>query len=166
MKLLLSSMLFCCLLLVLPGFSGNSFAQSHDAITESNVMAVINSIDKAARKGNVAGLVGPLANDVKIKLIASTAKSDKEQVVYLTKEQYTVLTRRALRRRLAYTLERKNTRVKIYDDKKTAMVTSEIYETLTISQGTIRTVQSEVAILTLRNGKLVVTSIDGRVRFY
>lgn len=163
MKLrLLSSMLFCCLL-VLPG---NGFAQPQEAITESDVMAFIDSIDRASRKGSVAAMVAPLANDVKIKVAVSTPGSDKEQTLTFTKEQYAYHTKRGLRRRLAYTLERKNTRLKLYDDHKTAMVTSDLYETLTIAQGKLRSVSSETLIITLRNGKFVVTSIDTRMRFY
>ena len=162
MKLrLLSSMLFCCLL-----FVGNAFGQSQEVITESNVMAVINSLDKAARKGNVAGMVAPLASDVKIKMTVSTPGSAKEQVLNLNKEQYAYHTRRGVRLRRAYTGERKNTRIKIYDDNKTAMVTSDIYETLTVAQGTLRAVSSETSILTLRNGKLLVISVETRMRIY
>ena len=167
MKLrLFSSVLFCCLLLVLPELSGNSFAQSQNVITESDVMALINSVDKAARKGNIAGMVAPLASDVKLKLTVSMPRSDKEQTVTFNKEQYTYHTKRGLRRRLAYTLERKNTRVKIYVDNKTAMVTSDLYESMTIAQGTLRAVSSETSIVTLRNGKLVVISSENRMRFY
>ena len=158
-----SSLLFFSLLLVL---SGNSFAQSQDVITESDVLALINSVDKATRKGNVAGMVAPLANDVKMKMTVTTPGSDKEQVLTHNKEQWTYDIRRGLRLRRAYTLERKNTRVKLYDDNKTAMVTSNLYETLRIAQGTLRAVSSETAIVTLRNGKLVVTSVESRVRFY
>ena len=111
-------------------------------------------------------MVAPLESDVKIKMTLSPPGGAKEQVLNLNKEQFTYHTRRGLRRRLAYTLERKNTRVKIYDDNKTAMVTSDLYETMTIAQGTLRAVSSETAILTLRNGKLVVISIDARLRFY
>lgn len=160
----LSSGLFCCLLLV---FSpGNSFAQSPDAITESDVMAFIDSMDKAGRKGNLAAIAAGLADDVKIKLVVSVQGSDKEEVLNLNKEQWAYHTRRGLRRRLAYTLERKNTRVKMYDDNKTAMVTGNLYETMTTAQGKLRVVSSETAIVTLRNGKLVVISLETRARFY
>ena len=71
-----------------------------------------------------------------------------------------------MRRRLAYQLERKNTQVRISNDGNTATVTSDLYESLTVQQGTLRAVSSEVAILTLREGKLVVTSLEGRTRFY
>ena len=163
---LFSSMLLCCVLLVLP-LSGNSYAQSQeDGITESKVMELLNSVDKAARKGNVAGMAAPLASDVKMKVTVLTPGSDKEQVAHWTKEQYIFYTKRGLRRRLSYTLERKNTRVQIYNDNKTAMIVSDLYETLKIAQGTLRTVSSETAILNLRNGKIVVTSVETIMRLY
>ena len=157
----LFSILFCCLL-ALTVVSGNSYSQSEDTITEAKVLAMVNSVDRAARKGNVTAILGTLANDVKIKMRVSIPSSDKEQVVNLNKEQYALHTRRAFRRRLAYQLERKNTRVKIYNEGKTAMVTGDLYESLTIQQGTIRAVSSEVAILSLREGKILVTSLEDR----
>ena len=163
MKPRLISSLFCCLLLV---FSGSSFAQSQDVITETDVLALMNSVDRATRKKNLAGMIAPLASDVKIKLAVSASGSDKEQVVTLNKEQFTDVTRRTLRLRFTYTLDRKNTRVKIYDDNKTAMVTSDLYETVTTARGKLRAVSSETAVLTLRDGKLVFISIESRMRFY
>jgi hypothetical protein len=160
---LISSLSFCCLLLV---FSGSSFAQSQDVITESDVLALMNSVDKATRKKNLAGMIAPLASDVKIRLAVSAPGSDKEQVVNLNKEQYVSVTRRTLRQRFTYTMDRKNTRVKLYDDNKTAMITSDLYETATAAQVKLRAVSSETAIVTLRDGKLVFISIESRMRFY
>jgi hypothetical protein len=160
---LISSLSFCCLLLV---FSGSSFAQSQDVITESDVLALMNSVDKATRKKNLAGMIAPLASDVKIRLAVSAPGSDKEQVVNLNKEQYVFVTRRTLRQRFTYTMDRKNTRVKLYDDNKTAMITSDLYETATAAQVKLRAVSSETAIVTLRDGKLVFISIESRMRFY
>ena len=80
-----------------------SFAQSQDVITESDVLALMNSVDKAARKKNLAGMIAPLASDVKIKLAVSASGSEKEQVVNLNKEQYTNVTKRTLRQRSTYT---------------------------------------------------------------
>jgi hypothetical protein len=155
-----------CLLLMLPAMSGTAYSQPQQAITESDVLALVNAVDTASRKGNIPGMIAPLARDVKIKLSVTAPGSDQEHVVNLTKAQYASHTRQTMRRRLAYHLERKNTRIKIYDDNKTAMVSGDIYETLTIRQGTLRAVSSEVAILNLRNGKLLVTSIDWRMRLY
>jgi hypothetical protein len=153
------------LLLALPLMSATAYSQSKDAITESEVLAIVNSVDRASRKGNVAAIVAPLARDAKIKVTISIP-SKPEQVFTFTKEQYTFHTRRGMRLRLAYQLERKNTRVKIYDNGKMAMVTGDLYESLTVQQGTIRAVTSEVAMLSLRDGKIVVTSLEGKTRFY
>jgi hypothetical protein len=164
MKLRLrQSILFVFLFLVLPVMT---YAQAQNEITESQLTAYVNSVDSASRKGNIAGVVATLANDVKIKMSIVTLNSDQEKVLTLTKQQYASNTRSVMRRRLAYSLERKNTRFEIYEGAKTATVTSDIYETLTLRQGTLRTVSSEVAIVTLRNGKLLVTSIEARTRFY
>ena len=158
-------MLLSGLLLALPLMSATAYSQSKDAITESDVLAIVNSVDRASRKGNVAAIVTPLTSDVKIKVTISTPNT-REQVFTFTKEQYAYHTRRGMRLRLAYQLARKNTRVKIYDEGKTAMVTGDLYETLTVQQGTLRAVTSEVAMLSLRDGKIVVTSLEGKTRFY
>jgi hypothetical protein len=166
MKLRFPSLIvFSCLVVLLPVVSITSYSQEA-VISESAVHATLNAIDRAARKGNVPGIIAPLARDIKIRMTVSAQGSTKEHVLNLNKDQYAFHTRNAMRRRLAYYLERKNTRVKIYDDLQTAMVTSDVYETLTIRQGTLRAVSSEVAILNLRNGKIVITSIEARTRFY
>ena len=154
-----------CLFLLLPGISGTAYAQSANAITENKVVAIMDSIDLATRKRNIAGIIAPLARDVKIKLTVTTPNS-QEEVLNLTKDQYTMLTRRGLRRTLTYQVNRKNMRVKVYEGGDTAMVTSDLYETLTVSQGTLRAVSSQVAIFAMRNGRIVITSLEARARFY
>jgi hypothetical protein len=140
-------------------------AQTQNPITEAQLTAYVNLVDNAARKGNVNAVVATMARDVKIK-VNVVSPNNQEKVGTLTRDQYAIVTRMLMRRRLAYTLVRKNTRFKIYEDGKTASVTSDVYETLTLKEGTLRTVSSEVAIVTLRNGRLLVTSVETRSRFY
>ena len=141
-------------------------AQSRDAITEAQLTALVNTVDSASRRGNINGVVATLAKDVKIKMSVVQPSTNEEKVLSLTRDQFAVITRTVMRRRLAYSLVRKNTRFKIYEGGKTATVTSDIYETLTLKQGTLRGVSSEVAIVSLRDGRLLVTSIESRTRFY
>jgi len=159
------SILLLCLLVFSSRTPSIAF-QPQDVLTEDKIVAMLNSVDTAARKGNLAGLVSPLARDIKMKMTVTMPKNAQEQTIMLTKEQYTLLTRRALRRRRAYQLQRKNTQVKIYGDNKTAMVTSDLYETLTIPEGTLRTVSTEVSIVSLRDGRVVINSVESKVRFY
>lgn len=159
------SILLSCLLLALPVMSGSSYAQSTDAITESKVLAMLDSVDKATKKGNVAGIIGILAKDVKITMNFSSPDGKEHQLTF-NKEQYASSARQGIRRRIAYEYYRNNTRMTISKDRKTAMVMSDVYETLTLPEGTFRGATAEIAILNLRDGKILVTSIEAIVRFY
>ena len=147
-------------------FCVNVDAQSSTSITEQQVLDVVNSIDRAARRKNIAGMIAPLAEDVKIRLTVTIPKNTEPKHLTLTKEQYAYQTKMAFRIRYKYTLERKNIKVKIYDDGLTALVTSELYETFSISSVTIRGATSEVAYLIKRDGKLLFASIDSNSTVY
>ena len=166
MKLRFLHLILPCLFLLLPGISGTANSQSVAAITEDKVLDIINSMDRASRKGTIAGMIGPLARDVKIKMTVTAPNSAQEQVLTLTKDQYAMLTRRVMRRRIAYQVARKNTRVKVYEGGDTAMVTSDLYETLTMPEGTLHAVSSEVTVLSIRSGKILITSLESRTRIY
>ncbi len=110
-------------------------------------------------------MIAPLADDVKIRLTLTVPKRNEPKVLSLTKEQYAYQARMAFKVRFKYAVERKNIRVKIYDDK-TALVTSELYETFSTSRLAMRAVTSEVAYLAERDGKLHFTSIESNTRLY
>ena len=157
--------LFATLLIVLPLLSAKSYAQSLTKITESDIEAMMNSIDRSAKKGNVNGVIAFWAPDIKIKMSVLNPGRTQEEEATFTKDEFAARARRNMRRKLSYQYERKNTRIKIYDDE-TAMVTCDIYEILKVPEGTLRTASSEVAYVTLRDGKLVVTNIEARMRVY
>ena len=154
--------LLSCFLMVLPV---SSYSQSLTAITESDVQAMMDSMDKAARKGNVAGMIAPFASDIKVKMTIVNPRTNKEVEATINKEQYAFNARQVLRRRISYVFERKNTRIKIYD-AQTATVTSDLYETLKLKQGTIIGASSEVLYLSLRDGKIVITASESRPRLH
>ena len=154
--------LLACLLVLAPSIS---HAQSLTKITESEIHVMLNSIDKAARKGNVTAVIAFWVPEIKIKMSVLNPGRTEEEEGTLTKDEYAARARRNMRRKLSYQYERKNTRIKIYDDE-TAMVTCDIYETLKLPEGTLRTASSEVVYLSLRDGKIVVTNIEARMRVY
>jgi len=153
------------LVVVLPLIAEPSHSQSLTSITESDIHTMLNAMEKAARKRNIAGMIAPWADDIKLKMTIVNKGSEKESVVYLTKDQFVSNTRQVMRRTISYQLERKNTRIKIYDDT-TATVTYELYETFKFRQGTLRASSSDVMYVSLRNGKLVITSMETRARLY
>jgi hypothetical protein len=155
---------FSCALLLL-SVAVPSYSQSKTTITEDDVRALINRSDAASRKGDIAAMMAPLAKDFKMKFAFTNPGSDKEVVQDLNKEQLEFNARHNLRIRRAYKLERKNMKIKIYDDQ-TAMVTSELYEVFTMKQGTLRGSSSEEIYVGFEDGKLVIKSVDLRTRLY
>jgi len=142
-----------------------SYSQSQSTITEDDVRALINRSDAATRKGDIAAMMASVAKDFKMKFAFTNPGSDKEVVQDLDREQLEFNARHNLRIRRAYKLERKNMKIKIYDDQ-TAMVTSEVYEVFTMKQGTLRGSSSEELFVALENGKLVIKSANLRTRLY
>jgi hypothetical protein len=122
-------------------------------------------MDRAARKGDVDGVIAHFAPGIKIKMSVLNKGSDREQEATLTKEEYASNARQNMRRKLSYQNERKNTRIKIYDEQ-TAMVTADIYETFKFPEGTARAASSAVVYISVREGKLVITALEIRMRFY
>ena len=61
-------------------------------------------MDKATRKGNVAGMIAPFASDIKIKMTVVNPKANQEMEATITKEQYATNARQMLRRRVSYLL--------------------------------------------------------------
>ena len=163
MRLRIQYLILFLIMLLLTSVS--SHAQSLTAITETDILAMMNVIDKATRKGNVDAVIAFWAPDIKIKMSVLNPGSTKEEEGTLTKDEFASRARRNMRRKLSYQYERKNTRIKIYD-AETAMVTCDVYETLKVPEGTLRTATPEVAYITLRDGKLVITGIEGRMRVY
>jgi len=139
------------------------YSQSLTSITESDIQAMIDGMDKATKKGKVAGMIAPFASDIKIKMTVVNPKANQEMEATITKQEYATNARQMLRRRVSYLFERKNTRIKI-NDAQTATVTSELYETLKLRDGTIRGSSTETIYVSLRDGKLVITSSESRTR--
>lgn len=151
-----------CLLLGLAQ-SGGARAQAQDSLTESQIMAIVNAADKAAKNKDINGVTANMAKDIQIKFIVD---GPSPQEMSLNLEKYIFHTKRAFSKRVAYTYDRRNTRVAISKDGQTATVNSTVYESYTTAQGTLRGVTSEVAVIKLRQGKPVVTYLAGRTRFY
>ena len=151
--------------MLLPLLVTRVYSQEPATLSEKDIRAMLDQSDRAAEKGNVTRMMAPVAKDVKIKLAITTPQSNGEQVGYLTREKLESNFRQNMRVRRSYKIVRKNVKIKIYDDN-TAMVESELYETFTTRQGSIRSSASEVLFVSLKDGKVMIDNIDVRMRVY
>jgi len=158
----LRPLIFLPLACALLSLAHAAHAQTPPAITEENVLAVISAMDKAARAAKVDDIAAHIADDVRIKMAVEVA--GVEQEIELDREKFIFHTRRGFSKRVAYESSRQKTEVTISKDGRRAMVTSELFEKLTQADGTLRAVSSEIYVFNLRDGKILVTSYDARVR--
>lgn len=157
LRILLS---LACLLLALPAPAGR--AQAQGAMTEEKAIAVIAALDRAARAGKVGDIAPLLADEVQFKVIVEVAGTRQE--IEMDREKFISQTRSAFAKRIAYESKRHKTQVTISKDGQRAMITSELFEKVTRREGTLSAISSEIYILRLRGGKIVVTSYDATVR--
>jgi hypothetical protein len=147
-----------CLLLALPVPAGR--AQTPNAITEGKVLAVIAAWDKAGRTGKLDELIPYLAEDIQLKVTFDVLGETKN--VEMGREQFISQSKSGFAKRVAYECKRHKTDVTISKDGQSAMVTSDLFEELTTRREagiiTIKTMSSEVVVLKLQGGKVVVTS--------
>ena len=161
MKLRLSLSLATCLACALL-FTANAYGQTQTAITEEKVRAILNSLDKATKAKDLAGMLAPIATDVKIKY--TYILQDKQLEVKRNRAQYEEGAKEFVRERYTYNCVRKNIQVKILDDGQSAIVTDDNHELRTLYGRGVKWVASEVLTFYVKEGQIVITSKEGTMR--
>ena len=161
MKLRLSLSLATCLACALL-FTANAYGQTQTAITEEKVRAILNSLDKATKAKDLAGMLAPIATDVKIKY--TYILQDKQLEVKRNRAQYEAVSKDFVREQYRYDCVRKNIQVKILEDGQSAIVTDDNHELRILYGRGVRWVASEVLIFYVKEGQIVITSKEGTIR--
>jgi len=149
--------LACVLLL-----TTNAYGQTQTAITEEKVRAILDSLDKATKAKNLAGMLAPIATDVKIKY--TYILQDKQLEVKRNRAQYEAGVKEFVRERYTYNCVRKNIQIKILEDGQSAIVTDDNHEIRTLYGRGVKWVASEVLIFYVKEGQIVITSKEGTMR--
>lgn len=123
---------------------------------------MIAAMDKAARAGKVDDMAPHLADDVRFKMTIDVAGATQD--VEFDRAEFIAEARRGISKRLAYELKRQQVEVTVSKDGQSAVVNSEVFEKLKRREGTFSSVSSEIVVLKLRGGKLVITSYYATVR--
>lgn len=151
--------IFLLLAVCIFSFSGCS---SDKKITESEVKDVLNKIELAAKNKDVDSIVANMSAKVTIK--ATITASGQTQTLMFNREQYRDFLKQAFAVGSDYTYSRQKTQVKVAPDGKSATVTDEVSESITVNGQVIRSVGTEAASFIRENGKLVISYLeaDGR----
>jgi ketosteroid isomerase-like protein len=150
----LVSILSCALLVALCFLSSACSSKQTGPITEQQVRAFLEEMDKAANKRDVDAVIDAMSEDVELKM--TIEGFGPTQIVTLNRNQYRDYSKQALGAVRDYDYRRGETVIKIESDGQSAFVADETFETMTIGGRTIKTVSRGTSILKLENGKLVI----------
>ncbi len=157
------AMMVAAALSVVPGvlFLAGSAAAADSKITEQQVSALLKVIDQETVQQDNVGVLSHLAENVVIHLTMPGPKGP--QTVTMNKADYQSNLEQGAQSVSNYQYERKDTRIEISGDGKSARVTDKVYETATIEGKTIHTISRETTVFTKQSGQLLATSIDSEV---
>ncbi len=128
-------------------------------ITEPQVEALLEALDQAARSLKTDALMAHFADDAVITLEVPTA--DGQRRLRWSKTEYAKELDEGYKDAMDYAFERTETAIRIAPDGLSATVTATMIETLRTRDRLIRAVSRDEARLELRDGKLLVTRLDG-----
>ena len=128
------------------------------AISEPEVLDLLNKIEAAAKKKDANGVVGNISEKAQIR--ATVTASGQTQTLTLSRGQYRIMVQQSFETGSNYVYNRQNTQVKISPDGKTAIATDEVTESLTVNGRVVSSVASEVATIGRENGNLVIQYLE------
>ena len=129
--------------------------QKQGFITEQQVNAFMEEMEKAANRNDVDAILAMMSEDVRLSV--TVEGFGQTQNLTFDREQYRAHIKQSLGMTNFYDYKRGYTAIQIEPDGQSAFVTAEITETAKIGDQTIGTVSTENSTLELENGKLVIT---------
>ena len=147
-----------CFLLAVCLLSFIGCATKEKNITEAEVLDLMNKIEVAAKNQDIDAVIAAMSEKVQVR--ATVTASGKTQTVTFDRDQYRDVVRKSFTVGTNYTYSRQKTEVKISADGKSAIVTDEVSESITVNGQVVRTVGAEVATVGRENGKLVIQYLE------
>jgi hypothetical protein len=124
-------------------------------ITEQQVNALMEEMDRAANNNDVDAIVALMSKDARLSI--TMEGFGPTQTLYFDREQYRDYIEQTLKMTDVYDYKRGETVIKIEPEGHRALVVADIIETSTIDGRTIGTIARETSTLEIEDGKLVIT---------
>lgn len=150
-----TSTLSCVLMALCFLSSACAKKQKQGFITEQQVNAFMEEMEKAAKSNDVEAILAMMSEDVRFSV--TVEGFGEMQNLTFDREQYRAHIKQSFGMANFYDYKRGYTAVKVEPDGQSAFVTAEITETAKIGDQTIGTISTENSTLELEDGKLVIT---------
>lgn len=144
-----------CALIALCLLASGCAKKQKSFITEQQVKAFLEEMDRAVNKNDVDAILAMMSEDVR--LYVTTEGFGPTQDLTFDREQYRTHHKQSLGMTGIYDYKRGYTAIKIEPDGQSAIVVAEVFKTADIGEQTIGSVSKQTSTLELKDGKLVIT---------
>ncbi len=127
-------------------------------LTREGIELLLNALDEAIRRKDVAGVVRHMTPDASITI--HMKHGSHQQMALLTREDYRKTLAMAFAFPSANDFTRTTTSVSVSPDARSAKVTCKSTETLLQSNREFKTDGEETLVVTIRDGKPMITSLE------
>ena len=137
----------------------------YTAITESDVLAVMNEVEKATLAKDLDGVINHLAPFVVINVSAvdSTEMTFIPQKIQMTRDQYKEELKKAFSKLTRHEYKRQNDKITISEDKRSAITETDVIEAMVMDGKEMTSTTHEKTVLEIIDGKLLVTHLDALI---
>jgi hypothetical protein len=136
-------------------------SQEYTTITESDVLAVMDEVERATLAKDINGVIKYLAPFVVINLSRETPFG--MQRIQMSRDQYKEELQKVFSKASHHEYRCENIKTIISDDSRSAIVETDVIEHIVMDGKDIRTKTHEKTVVEVIDGKLLVTSLDAEV---
>ena len=135
---------------------------SRSTLTEQEVREVLRESDGAVKEGDVDAIMQRFTDDAEI--VAEVVSPQGKMTQRFDRAEYRAELERSLREASDYTYERRDLRVGLAPNGRSAFATSRIVESMTLMGFRFESESIETTTLVRRGGEIVITDVESRVR--
>lgn len=156
----MSFLLILAAIVLISGCKNSS--PQYTAITENDVITIMNEVGKATLAKDLDGVINHLAPFVviNVSMMGSAEPTFIPQQIQMTRDQYKEELKKVFSKLTFHEYRRENDKITISDDKQSAITETDVIEVMLIDGKEMRTTTHERTVLEIIDGELMVTHLD------
>ncbi len=137
-------------------------SQTYVFITEDDVEAIMLEVEIATQNRDIDNVVKYMSPSVVINITVDAPQGTRK--VRWSRQQYKKETKKSWAMISDYVYKRENDKISISDDGQSAVVESEVFESMSVQGQTLKAETHEKVFLEIIDGELLVTQLDGYIK--
>ena len=130
-------------------------------ITEHDVLAIMNDVERATLAKDLDGVIKHLAPFVVINVTMTPPDLPfMPQRAQMSRDQYAEELKKVFAKLTLHEYKRENDKITINNDRRSALTETDVLELIVMDGKEIRTTTHETSVLEIIDGNILVTSID------